>query len=340
MGLAAAFALTPDEHSEFTRKIDTGALRVPSRWTLQRAAVKLDYLSLLYQRRLFKDALASNEEWVSQFGGDSSPQVTFDYMNCVEERFVLAGGPEATALRCKTLGLVKGLGHIRRTLVCQALGLGEASGAAKFRSFVKALAYETDSEDMVKRRNTASCWFADQGVDLAVGDCPNARRDDLAELVKRLADGSINFSADAARDVFFLPLAVTTPQFMHGVFGLLREALEGAEAWKAFQPVLSEIVVVLGNKMFRDRLIALCMQKAEKHERQQLHGFEGHRFDWRWEVLEVLLDQLCDIWPTLKKYFDFEVMSRGGELTGIKMEHLSRALANKPDDLPGIECMA
>ena len=48
VGLAAAFALTPDEHSEFTRKIDTGALRVPSRWTLQRAAMKLDYLSLLY----------------------------------------------------------------------------------------------------------------------------------------------------------------------------------------------------------------------------------------------------------------------------------------------------
>ena len=42
----------------------------------------------------------------------------------------------------------------------------------------------------------------------------------------------------------------------------------------------------------------------------------------------------------MKKYFDFEVMSRGGELTGIKMEHLGRALANKRDDLPDIECMA
>ena len=125
-------------------------------------------------------------------------------------------------------------------------------------------------------------------------------------------NGEVEFKSSTARDgFFFLPNAVTLPEFLHGIFGLLREALEGTDAWAAFEPVLQEIVNVLANKMFRDRIIALLMLRAEKHERQRLHSFEGHRFDWRWETLEVLLDQLCEMWPHIATPFRLQ-----GTLTG------------------------
>jgi hypothetical protein len=78
--LSAALALPADEAAELTRKIEAGEVRVPSRRTIHKAAIKLDYTSMLYQRQLFKQALLANTKWSSQFGGDSSPQVTFDYM--------------------------------------------------------------------------------------------------------------------------------------------------------------------------------------------------------------------------------------------------------------------
>ena len=79
--LASAFALSPDDHCEFMWKIETGKLPIPSRSTLHRCAIKLDYISMHYQRHLFTQAVATNTLWTSQFGGDSSPQVTVDYMS-------------------------------------------------------------------------------------------------------------------------------------------------------------------------------------------------------------------------------------------------------------------
>ena len=78
--LAAAFALPADAAAEFTNKVETGEVRIPSRKTIHRAAIKLDYMTMLYERLLFKESLATNTTWLSQFGGDSSPQVTFDFM--------------------------------------------------------------------------------------------------------------------------------------------------------------------------------------------------------------------------------------------------------------------
>ena len=45
------------------------------------------------------------------------------------------------------------------------------------------------------------------------------------------------------------------------------------------------------------------------------------------------------MWPVLTKYFDFKKLSKDGELSGIRMEHLARSVANAADDLPGMEAM-
>ena len=260
-------------------------------------------------------------------------------MNQVEERFVFEGTLEEVALRCFTVGLFRAVTHVRRTMVTQILGLGESGASHKFGAFGRSLASETADEDMEARRNSCSCWFADQGTDLQIGDCPNYEHGGLPGLIKRLVSGDQTFGEEAARDGYFFPNAVTLPEALHAMFGLLKDSLQTSEAWKNFEPILSEITVCMGNKMIRDRLLAVCMDAAEKWERQQVHHFSGHRFDWRWELLERILEQLVKLWPILTKYTNIEKMSKSGELSGVRMDHLARSIANKDDDLPGMEAM-
>ena len=80
--------------------------------------------------------------WASQFAGDSSPQVTFDFMNYTEERYIFNGSDNDIAQRAL---LNSGLGvsisdcfkHIRRAMACQVIGLANAGVAQKFIRFVK-----------------------------------------------------------------------------------------------------------------------------------------------------------------------------------------------------------
>jgi hypothetical protein len=66
------------------------------------------------------------------------------------------------------------LQHVRRTMVCQILGMASAGVTQKFGLFVKALAQEVRADDFDARRESVCGWLADQGVDLSVGDCPHA----------------------------------------------------------------------------------------------------------------------------------------------------------------------
>jgi hypothetical protein len=81
------------------------------------------------------------------------------------------------------------------------------------------------------------------------------------------------------------------------------------------------------------------MVDSEPWERKLLHHFSGHKFDWRWEMLETLTTQIVERWETLKKYADIDKLSKHGELDHQATSHLCRALANDEDDLPGVELM-
>ena len=72
------------------------------------------------------------------------------------------------------------------------------------------------------------------------------------------------------------------------------------------------------------------MGSARPWERKLFHTFDGHRFDWRWGLLESLLRQLDEMWPTLVKYFDTEAMSKNGELGGFALNTLDACLKNVP----------
>ena len=179
--------------------------------------------------------------------------------------------------------------HVRRTMACQILGLANAGVTQKFGLFVKALAQETGKDDLDARRETVSGWLADQGVDLSVGDCPNADSDGIAGLIARLKAGAVDVSRGEVRAGYFFPSAVTVPEMLHIFFNGLQESLESSEAWKPFEAILRDLVTTVGSRMWRDRSLGLCMAGAPQHERRLMRTFDGHKFDWRWEVLVVVV---------------------------------------------------
>ena len=75
------------------------------------------------------------------------------------------------------------------------------------------------------------------------------------------------------------------------------------------------------------------MGSATAAERKSLHCFHGHRFDWRWEVLEEVVDQLLRVWDTLKKYFDKAALTKNGELKGYANDTLGQCLASEPGSI-------
>ena len=115
----------------------------------------------------------------------------------------------------------------------QVLGLGAAGVAQKFGLFAKTLMQETDPADLDKRRLTIAGWLADQGTELAIGDCPYEEATNFKSLVAKLVAGEVDFSDLDSRDVYFLPDCITMPEQLHITFNGLREALESCPAWVA-----------------------------------------------------------------------------------------------------------
>ena len=63
-----------------------------------------------------------------------------------------------------------------------------------------------------------------------------------------------------------------------------------------------------------------------------LSSFDGHKFDWRWEVLEVDCEQLVERWEIMQKFYDHEAMTKGETLTGTNPQVLHKALVDDRSD--------
>jgi hypothetical protein len=337
--LASFFALSPEAHAEFCHKIKTKEIRIPNRQTLYRAMVKIDYASCWWERYLFHSLKDHVCEQLTQYGADSSPQRAFDYMTPIEMRYKFIGCLIAIARTVHEHGLLAAFTYVRRTMITQCIGLADKGEAQKLSRVLTSIMYETEDDDFDRRRLSVIGWQADQGDDIQIGDAPNCEAGNMHELVRGLHRGHIDFRTEAARNGYLFPLGATVPEFLHAVFGALKDALQGTDAFKAFEPVLKEIITTVGSKPWRSRMLALCMVNAAKHERRTMHAFPRRKFDWRWETLECLLEALSEMWPAMKAYYQKEAMMKESSLHDIKQEHLARALENDPSDLPDVELM-
>ena len=105
----------------------------------------------------------------------------------------------------------------------------------------------------------------------------------------RLRSGDVDVSRAEIRAGYLFPSVLTIPEMLHSIFNSLKEALESSEGWPPFESILRSLVTTVGSRMWRDRFIALCMADALTSERRLMRAFDGHKFDWRWEVLATVV---------------------------------------------------
>ena len=203
--IAASFALAEGEYRDFCAKLDCGAIAVPSKSTIYKARTKLDWMCMLWQRRLFKAAVGSSsgQVWCSHFCGDSSPQKTFDYLNTVEDRFVVSGTAADIAQEIWTPGSsAQFCKWDRRTLPVTVLGSGNTGLASKLERTYHQIALETGADLIDARRDSCRTWLADQGVDLSIGDSP-CFSGDVVDVLSKLRRGELQWDGQAVIGNFF-----------------------------------------------------------------------------------------------------------------------------------------
>ena len=313
-----------------------GRVKLPGKSSAYRYAVHVDWLSMLYQRHLFTAANERDAYYVSQFGADASPQGPFEYLNTIEERFVFQDNAASIAKACSDHGVAHVLVWERRTLAPHVLGWGNTWAAVKFVKFAQVLQYETPPELQLQRRESVCGFLADQGTDILTGDFPHCD-ENIEVLMAGLRSGELDWSQEAARRGYYLPNSVTVPEHLHINFNALQEALVSSKDWKPYETVLRLVVLVFGSKMFRDRFVALCMPRdsTSREDRQFMHTFQHHSFDWRWEVLEELVVQLVVRWEVLRRYMNRPVLTNDGDLKSCSLTHMFRALDEEEEDTAG-----
>ena len=153
----------------------------------------------------------------------------------IEERCVFRGTAATIAQRAREDWLKACFQYVRRTLGCQILGFANASAAQKFARFLKSFSHEIDNDLFERRRHSGFAWLADEGVDLVLGDCPQVEGN-LAALIEALESGEVDIRSDQRRAAYFFPNAITIAEFLHMMFGGLKDGRRAQEAWKNLSP--------------------------------------------------------------------------------------------------------
>jgi hypothetical protein len=81
--------------------------------------------------------------------------------------------------------------------------------------------------------------------------------------------------------------------------------------------------------------VAVCMVGSTSAERRFVHSFDGHKFDWRWEMLEKICTQLVNMWHILAAYWNYNLMSADGKLQASVLNIIDGVLCNTA--FPGVE---
>ena len=107
--------MSPDGSAELIANVEAGRTGLPSASTIYKARSKLDWMCMLYQRRLWKRAVADKAQGWSQLPADASPQGGCEYFNLVEDqRLCCSQWGEGFGRFCRPLGW-NGLGQISET---------------------------------------------------------------------------------------------------------------------------------------------------------------------------------------------------------------------------------
>lgn len=305
--LAAQLVLPPEQAAAISADVKSGALRLPSRWTLDRAQKQLDICSLHFQRHLF-----ARFDVICMHMLDASPQRGWNFLVARTDDFRMPKDLPHEDRLSLPLGSIMS----RRTLPLTCLGYGSAGLAEKLACYIHMGRMEAGVAgvqfDVWRYSVRGLC--TDQGLEFKIADAPHVESDGSTEDLLRKYEQGLERLQGAGAEAFLLPRCIGVPGRMHILWDALEEACKSSPQWKAFESGLRSITQLLGERALRQVFQQACCKSAA--ERAMFEHWHRDHIDWRWEYLEDVLNPLLPKLHVFFERFSLAAMSRGGSGEG------------------------
>ena len=280
-------------HGSSTNRVQdelrAGEFQIPSPDTLRMARLKLDYLSVMFERLVFLRFRYLRYVYI-----DASPQMGFNFLCMREERLRI---PRVGDILVFKAGF--NLSQVYETRLCFASVVGHRNATLLKKSTDMASGYlmESDSDGMFheKRGEVKGCT-SDQGTEKGLADDP-------VVVLPRFADYT-------GPDMFMYPAAMWLPGHLHIFFNALQEAIEGMDGHKDFIHKLRAVEDFLSDKSLRRAFQARCLRPEDV---RLFEWYSTVHIDWKWEFLSKALDKLVVLIRIMIRDFDAKKISGAGK---------------------------
>ena len=281
--------------SEASQVMDIRNVSLPSDARLREATVRLELLSLLFERVEAK----LYETW-RYLNPDSSPQLGYDWLVTREDAWSFSKesfmGPE------DIVGADLNEAYTSRTLTLSTLGRGRSSVVKKsFNiSTLHKLKAGSAAEYDALRYNVYG-MLSDMGTEKGCADTGT-----LASPLVGVGDAQYRVA-----DTMMYPNCLFMPEHLHIIFNALQNSIQKLVGGDMFIKKLRTLQTFLADKSLRRLFIALILN--DHPDRFRFYNYSSVSIDWRWETLSTALEHLCPLLDLLKQHFDLEKMMTNKE---------------------------
>ena len=320
--LSLKIMLPPEEAQHHISRIDSGSVRLPSRFTLARQRQKMDVASMHYEREVTRRHLV-----VRFLSADSSPQLGYNFFGVREDRLVLprtAFGASGQTDWDQWVSAVAGLtrASIQRSWSTHlwpltSLGYGAAGLCHKLRNLTHAGMVQCGAQQpWAAHRWSVLGGCSDQGTESKLWDAAFSREptyEHLDDVLTRWNDGQLAASSDAVNACHLFPQGLFLPEHLHILSNALENSIHRSACWMRFEKGLKHVAMVFNTVQYRQRFAQCCLRHAPGHVRKALGSFRRRPLDWRWEYLSEFLDRCVPVLGLLKEYFDADKIRNGSD---------------------------
>ena len=274
-----------------------GSMRLPQDSVLRDAQIRLDLLSIAYERFRLRDFVTWRYPAIdasSAYGQMwfMAREDLFEFKRTGDPLCGVAPGHTDLNACLKT-----------RTLMLSTLGRGRGSLVKKSFNYLNLHRMESaDEESFAARREQVFGIVADQGTEKGIAD------------IDLMAGHEIEDAKILEKTQRAFPHALWMPEHLHIFNNALENAINKLDVWESFLPRLRAVERFLQDQSLRMLFIATCLIGLPEIARQFM-SYSSLRVEWRWEYLEKSLDKLIPLLPHLIAYMHVDTMLKSAEGT-------------------------
>ena len=139
-----------------------------------------------------------------------------------------------------------------------------------------------------------------------VWDAPDIAVDSTAALrdvIDKLLSGDMALSHPDARRSYLFLAAMTCPGHLHILFRAYQMLLQSLPEWVTAEKHFRSLASFLSKKGYRDRFSQKCLEAAPT-KRPCFKHWTGGSFTWRWEKLQIFLQQLLVVLDSMLSFWN------------------------------------